>query len=42
MGIPVKTVEKQIGRALQVLRNELKEEKLVSIVILVLSMFPFF
>ncbi len=32
MGISVKTVEKHIGKALQVLRNDLREEKLVSVV----------
>lgn len=37
MGISVKTVEKHIGKALQVLRNELKSEKLVSIGVLLIS-----
>jgi RNA polymerase sigma-70 factor (ECF subfamily) len=37
MGISVKTVEKHIGKALQVLRKELNEEKLVSVVIILLT-----
>lgn len=37
MGISVKTVEKHIGKAVQVLRNELKEEKLISVAVLLLS-----
>jgi RNA polymerase sigma-70 factor (family 1) len=37
MGISVKTVEKHIGKALQVLRNDLKEEKLISVAMLVIS-----
>lgn len=39
MGISVKTVEKHIGKALQVLRNELREEKLIGVALLLLSMF---
>ena len=39
MGISVKTVEKHIGKALQVLRSELKGEKLVSVAILLLSIY---
>jgi RNA polymerase sigma-70 factor (family 1) len=35
MGISVKTVEKHIGKALQVLRRELNEEKLIGIIIIV-------
>ena len=35
--ISVKTVEKHIGKALQVLRNELRGEKLVSIGVLLIS-----
>ena len=37
MGISVKTVEKHIGKALQVLRKELNEEKLVSMAIILLT-----
>jgi DNA-directed RNA polymerase specialized sigma24 family protein len=37
MGISVKTVEKHIGKALQVLRNDLKEEKLISVAVLLIS-----
>ena len=37
MGISVKTVEKHIGKALQVLRAALNEEKLVSVVIILLT-----
>jgi RNA polymerase sigma-70 factor (family 1) len=38
MGISIKTVEKHIGKALQVLRKELNEEKLVSVAVILLSM----
>jgi RNA polymerase sigma-70 factor (family 1) len=37
MGISVKTVEKHIGKALQVLRKELNEEKLIPIAIILLG-----
>jgi RNA polymerase sigma-19 factor, ECF subfamily len=37
MGISVKTVEKHIGKALQVLRATLNEEKLVSVAIILLT-----
>ena len=37
MGISVKTVEKHIGKALQVLRKELTEEKLIGITLILLS-----
>ena len=37
MGISVKTVEKHIGKALQVLRRELNEEKLIPIALILLS-----
>jgi RNA polymerase sigma-70 factor (family 1) len=37
MGISVKTVEKHIGKALQVLRKELTEEKLVGVAIILLT-----
>ena len=37
MGISIKTVEKHIGKALQVLRTALNEEKVVSIAIILLS-----
>jgi RNA polymerase sigma-70 factor (family 1) len=37
MGISVKTVEKHIGKALQVLRAALNEEKLVSVAIILLT-----
>ncbi|WP_158085211.1 RNA polymerase sigma-70 factor [Niastella vici] len=37
MGISVKTVEKHIGKALQVLRKELNEEKLIGITLILLS-----
>jgi RNA polymerase sigma-70 factor (family 1) len=38
MGISVKTVEKHIGKALQVLRAALNEEKLVSVAVILMSM----
>ena len=37
MGISVKTVEKHIGKALQVLRKELNEEKLIPVALIILS-----
>lgn len=40
MGISVKTVEKHIGKALQVLRKELNEEKLIPIALILLSTLP--
>ncbi len=40
MGISVKTVEKHIGKALQVLRRELNEEKLIPIALILLSTLP--
>jgi RNA polymerase sigma-70 factor (family 1) len=39
MGISVKTVEKHIGKALQVLRKELNKEKMIPIALIVLSTF---
>ncbi|WP_165761271.1 RNA polymerase sigma-70 factor [Niastella koreensis] len=40
MGISVKTVEKHIGKALQVLRRELNEEKLIPVALILLSTLP--
>ena len=40
MGISVKTVEKHIGKALQVLRAALNEEKLIPIAFILLSTLP--
>jgi RNA polymerase sigma-70 factor (ECF subfamily) len=40
MGISVKTVEKHIRKALQVLRKELSEEKLIPIAFILLSTLP--
>ena len=40
MGISVKTVEKHIGKALQVLRTALNEEKMISVAIILLSILP--
>jgi RNA polymerase sigma-70 factor (ECF subfamily) len=37
MGISVKTVEKHIGKALQVLRKKFNEEKLIGLSLLILS-----
>lgn len=37
MGISVKTVEKHIGKAMQVLRKQLNEEKLIGITLILLS-----